>query len=125
MSDNPNKPVRMPSAQESLDKVGETLGARENNYNDPRINFDDIAVVWTQLLITEGIIPRDGKKMDGLSVARLMVGMKLVRDAFKLKLDNWVDTAGYGICGLRIAEFIELTEAAEKVVDQQWKEKYK
>lgn len=86
---------------EILDKVRETLAAREANYDDPRPNFDRIAATWTVMLEAAGKL-KPGEHIDGLDVARMMVCMKMCRDAFKYGDDNWFDTAGYAVCGLRI-----------------------
>lgn len=70
-----------------------TSADRHDAYAPPEDNFRRIATVWNGLL--------DGKLARVLTpadVARMMAGMKLVRDAHKPKRDNRVDAIGYLRC---------------------------
>lgn len=95
--------------KEHFDAVIEILESREKNYNDPNDNFQDIADAWTAELHAEGLVPRD-KKLSTLTVARLNVMTKMIRDAFRLKMDNWDDTAGYTGCAWRIIDRMVIPE---------------
>lgn len=59
---------------------------RHDQYAPPEDNFANIARVWTALL---------GHEVSAADVARCMIGVKLVRDAYKPKRDNRVDGVGY------------------------------
>jgi len=85
----------MKTAQEILDSVGEVLGAREKNYDNPRPNFQRIADYWTTYLGIP-ILPEQ--------VAIMMILMKVAREQFKHTEDNLTDAIGYAVCALRIAE---------------------
>lgn len=66
---------------------------RHDCYAPPEDNFARIALVWSGLL--------DGKltaPITGADVARMMAGMKLVRDSHKPQRDNRTDTVGYIRC---------------------------
>lgn len=66
-----------------------TTGDRRDAYGHPRENFADIADGWNTLVRREGgtITPR--------GTARMMIWLKLVRDANRPGEDNLVDIAGY------------------------------
>lgn len=66
---------------------------RHESYAPPEDNFARIALVWTALLDTKLT-----SELNAADVARLMAGMKLVRDAWKPAADNRVDAIGYLLC---------------------------
>jgi hypothetical protein len=70
---------------------------RNLSYDAPEDNFARIAAVWTVLL---------GHEVTAADVARMMAGLKLVRDAFAPARDNRVDAIGYLLC-------LERTEPTE------------
>lgn len=92
----------MKSAAEILDAVKAILQARENNYDNPRDNFEAIGQSFTPVLRNAHKDLPKGFEFTALDVARFMVILKMVRDANKIGLDNWDDTIGYGVCGRRI-----------------------
>jgi hypothetical protein len=96
----------MLTAAEILDSVKAVLEERERNYDHPLPNFNRIAYYW------DGYI-RDRQKLceqQGVTfhitakdIALLMILMKVAREQFQSKEDNWLDMIGYAMCGLRIA----------------------
>lgn len=66
-------------------------GDRNNQYGDPRQDFQRTATMWGAYLGVE-IQPHD--------VAALMAMLKLSRIRWSpAKLDSWADLAGYAACG--------------------------
>jgi hypothetical protein len=73
-------------------------------------NFAFIAMTWTALLRARGLLDTT-QELDAADVARLMIGLKLCRDANAPHRDNRVDTIGYALC----LERVESTETVEPV----------
>ena len=71
------------------------LGDRNADYGSPRGDFEGTALGWTALL-REKLAP--GFALTAEDVARMMVFLKLNRDAHKAKDDNKVDAHGYLLC---------------------------
>jgi hypothetical protein len=69
------------------------LGDRNDDYGDPKPDFERIATVFSGLL---------GEKLKSpitaAEIPLLMIGLKLCREMHKPKRDNMVDVAGYGLC---------------------------
>lgn len=66
---------------------------RQQVYGHPYDNFEDISDTWTVLLrdkLNERITRED--------VIRMMISMKLCRDAVCFQDENYVDIAGYAHC---------------------------
>ena len=61
-------------------------GERQADYSDPVKNFADIAKV-ASVLTRKELTPQD--------CAKVMIAVKLCREAFKHKRDNLTDLAGY------------------------------
>lgn len=71
---------------------------RDADYGKPEDNFRKIAGLWTAYL--DG---SDGN-LTSYDVAVMMILMKIARVATNpVKLDSWVDIAGYAACGGEIA----------------------
>jgi hypothetical protein len=101
------------TASQILDGVKQILAEREKNYDHPKRNFKRIAQVWTPLILNAHPELSEEFSFTALDVARMMVGMKMVRDANKPQRDNWDDTIGYGTTGAVIEE-IDRVEAENK-----------
>jgi len=74
-------------------------GDRQQDYGDPTRNFQDIANLWREYVISAG-----GWKVNftARDVAHMMILMKIARNCHKPKRDNWTDMAGYAQCGGKI-----------------------
>lgn len=66
-------------------------GARQSDYGPPEDNFAKIGRVWGALLAIPDIPAR--------TVANMLIGLKIVRDAHFPKRDNMIDAAGYAYAG--------------------------
>lgn len=67
-------------------------GQRNADYDEPEQNHGRVATIWSTLLDTKLTEP-----LTAADVCRLMVGLKLVRDAHRPKRDNRVDMIGYNL----------------------------
>ena len=85
-----------------------TQSDRNTQNGDPEDNFTFIALTWTALLRARGLLD-ETQALNAADVARMMIGMKLCRDANAPHRDNRVDTLGYALC----LERVESTEAVE------------
>jgi hypothetical protein len=96
--------IQGPPAQNILVEANQITGNggdRNDSYDHPRHNFGKIAEVWTTLLKEK---LKDNAAISDRDVARLMIGMKLVRDTHKPQRDNILDIAGYARCAERLSE---------------------
>lgn len=79
-----------------LDKARHIREERENNYDDPRRNFQRIADYWNIYLGT------DENSTTGFitakAVADMMILMKMAREQYKHQEDNYLDMIGYVSC---------------------------
>ncbi|HEX2101957.1 MAG TPA: DUF6378 domain-containing protein [Candidatus Synoicihabitans sp.] len=66
------------------------LGDRNDDYGDPRPDFEGLAKVWSGLLIEK--LKRD---LTAEEVALMLVGLKIKRLAHKHKADSVTDAHGY------------------------------
>lgn len=91
--------------QEVLDKVRDCVCKdRQNTYGDAEDNFADIAAYMTLWLRQRGLLAPD-KKLESFDVAQLSSFIKIARKAVNPRyLDNWVDDAGYNVCGAGIVQ---------------------
>jgi hypothetical protein len=69
-----------------------TNGDRRTAYGDPREVFDAYGAVWTSIL---GPKLKPGCTIDAADATLMMAGLKLCREAHKIKRDNVVDCHGY------------------------------
>ncbi len=75
---------------------------RQNMYSDAEDNFSQTASIWT-VQLSRKLLP--GVSLDASDVAALMVGLKLARTAANPShRDNWIDAAGYAVCGAGIQQ---------------------
>jgi len=74
-------------------------GDRNNQYGDPRQDFQRTAALWTALLGDQLTRP-----LEDWQVAQFMAALKLSRISWTpAKEDSWVDLAGYAACGAECA----------------------
>jgi hypothetical protein len=83
------------TAKDVLNTVGDILGAREANYNNPTDNFQVIADGWTWYLKSRYAIDLVLNPDD---IAFMMILTKIARENYKHTDDNILDTIGYGVC---------------------------
>lgn len=81
--------------------AGAVCRDRQNTYGDAEDNFQNIADLWTWWLHKRGLLPGD-KKVDALDVAQMSAFIKVARKLGSGHLDNWIDGAGYEVCGAGI-----------------------
>ncbi len=79
-------------------------GDREQDYGSPENNFQTIAGLWTEYLISasksNGIAAEECYLITSKDVAAMLALLKIARIASgHAKTDNWVDLAGYAACG--------------------------
>ena len=74
-----------------------TAHDRNDAYGRPEDNFGHIAIMWTELLDAAGLLISGAMVRPG-DVARMMVALKLARDATVPASDNRVDIHGYTLC---------------------------
>ena len=78
-----------------LDEAAQiTHGDRQAAYGHPKVNFTRTAELWTTLLRGSGTLTQ-AQELTARDVGLLMIGLKLVREAYSPKRDNLVDIAGY------------------------------
>ncbi len=87
--------------KEVLGEVGKcVLQDRNVDYGAPEDSFSDIAARWTIYLKRRKLIEQDITPAD---VAVMMIDLKLARIAANIaKVDNWIDAAGYAVCGAEV-----------------------
>ena len=90
--------------KEALDEAARcVLSDRNKEYGNPEDNFKTTAQIWNAHLQGRGLLA-DGKSLEPLDVAALMVGLKLARLVTSPgKTDTWVDMIGYAACGVECA----------------------
>lgn len=81
-------------------------GSRNDDYGNPRPDFERIASVWSGIIGEKLKLP-----LTAVEIGLLMTGLKLVRHAHKPKDDNLVDALGYLMC-------VEWIETGVKPVDE-------
>jgi hypothetical protein len=91
---------------------------RQNSYGGAESNFENIAGLWTVWLRTRGLIPV-GTLITATDVAAMSGLIKVARAANNPGYrDNWIDLAGYAVCGAGIVALRdeEATAAANAVI---------
>ena len=74
---------------------------RQNSYGDAEDNFQNIADYWNLWLRQRGFTVT----LNPLDVAMMSLLLKTARASANLHYsDNWVDAAGYAVCGAGIVE---------------------
>lgn len=76
-------------------------GDREQAYDDPNLNFNKLAHMWTGHLLKK---LQPGQTITASDVAIMQVMLKISREGFRPKRDNRVDMIGYTLCLDRIEE---------------------
>lgn len=75
------------------------IADRMSMYGSPKESWDYIGAMWTVYLRAAGIVPKDGKEIDGFHASNMMIEMKTIRNAYSYKRDNFVDVCGYAVIG--------------------------
>jgi hypothetical protein len=85
-----------PIRQEVLEEaIGLTCGDRNQDYGDPRPNFEDTAAMWSAY---------KGVTFEAHDVAAMMILLKVARlKTSPGKRDNWTDAAGYAGLGAEVS----------------------
>jgi hypothetical protein len=102
--DNLERDRRMKSGTEMREEVLDEIKAcvcrdRQNSYGDAEDNFEHIRELWGWWLYRRGLIDCPDR-MTRLDVAQMSAMIKIARKVNNLTyLDNWVDDAGYNVCG--------------------------
>lgn len=113
--------------QDFVNKLSNTINAREDTHGSPQDTFATIAEIWTALLKKK--IMRDVTEISGSlnltsnfvsseiaakfkvtpsEVANMMAAMKIARTADNpYHEDNWIDIAGYAACGAVIVDEVK------------------
>jgi hypothetical protein len=78
-----------PPRSSILEAAEAAINDRHKKNDIPERNFDRIAQVWSAIL-NRRITPEE--------VGLMMIGLKLVREAFTHQDDNIVDIVGYAMC---------------------------
>lgn len=101
--------------QECLDAVKEcVMKDRNASYGEPEDNFKNIADYWGTYLASIGLIGRSDR-IRPMDVAAMMTLVKLARLATSPQnKDNWVDGAGYMVCGVEVATEPNVTLKGKK-----------
>lgn len=82
--------------EEILNKAKECVcGDRDKQYGEPEDCFELIAKYWEVYLAQKGTL----LELFGEDIAAMMVLLKIARNQYKSKDDNWIDIAGYAACG--------------------------
>lgn len=98
---------------EILRAASDAIFVNRQNYANPVRSFARIATLWSTLGFR-----RDGKCLSGEDVALAMILLKVARQSFTSKDDNWIDIAGYAACGAEYCGEIEReADATAEVVD--------
>ena len=87
----------VPTVREHVLQTAELLvmGDRNKDYASPADNFKQTADLWSVYL---------GMRMEPHDVAVLMILVKVARlTSSPMKMDNWIDIAGYAACGAETA----------------------
>ena len=94
-----------------LDTVrGAVCRDRQNSYGDAEDNFQNIADYWNLWLRQRGFVVT----LNSLDVAMMSLLLKTARASANLHYsDNWVDAAGYAVCGAGIVARENETAARE------------
>jgi len=89
---------------EIIDEVSKCVNTERNNsYGEPADNFRAIAEFWNVYLASRGVsMPQP---LNATDVSVMMGLLKIARIATgDAKLDNFIDLAGYAVCGGEVSE---------------------
>lgn len=93
------KPVGEETIAEEAVRI--VYGDREKAYDDPNVNFERIALMWTGTLLRK---LHPGVTITPNEVALMFVQLKIAREVHKPNRDNRVDMIGYVLCDDRIVQ---------------------
>lgn len=90
--------------EKALEEVGKcVLRDRNATYGSPEDSFQDIADRWSIFLRRRGYFG-SLNVLTPADVAAMMIDLKLARLGANInKADNWIDAAGYAVCGVEVA----------------------
>jgi len=93
----------MNEEQESICQEAHRIqgGDRQQDYGNPRENFENIASLWNSYL---AVAHSEQPHIEAVDVANMMILMKMARNIHKPKRDGWVDICGYSQCGAKIQD---------------------
>jgi hypothetical protein len=97
----PLEPERRVSETIADEAMRIVYGDREQAYDDPNVNFERIAHMWTGLLLRK---LRPDVHITPEEVALAFILLKVSREVHKPQRDNRVDIIGYILCGDRIVQ---------------------
>lgn len=78
-------------------------GDRNESYGPPIEDFGCQAEMLTAYFKRKGTLA-EGKVIEVVDIAPIMILIKMAREAHRHKRDNFVDTAGYSDCGEMVWE---------------------
>lgn len=110
---------------EILDQVRQCVCRdRQNTYGDAEDNFATIAKLWNTWIAT-WYVACPGPRLDARDVAMMSALIKVARAGTSPDhLDNWIDLAGYAVCGGGIVKAASDTPAQEhwkNFSDEAWR----
>ena len=91
-----------------IKEVSKCVTAERNGaYGEPEDNFRAIAEFWNVYLSARGIVT--DKEISPTDIAIMMGLLKIARVATgEAKLDNFIDLAGYAVCGGEVSALKEM-----------------
>lgn len=109
----------MSSSNETVCQEADRLTGKDRieAYGHPKVNFDDIAKMWTVILRP---ILKDGASVSLTQVGLCNVATKICRHIARPKRDNLVDMAGYANT-IAAVEQQDEEKYVEEYVQDQWK----
>lgn len=94
-----------PTRQKIIDELAKVMTERSNMHGKAEAHFAAVASVWTWWLANRGMIkggcffsPEDAAVMCALAKIARMLSLEGLKNT-----DNFIDAAGYAICGAEIA----------------------
>lgn len=86
------------------------LNDREEQYGTPEDSFTAICAFWNTYISCKS----QGITLQRSDIAAMMILLKIARQMYRPKDDNWVDIAGYAACGAELDEITALWKNNEE-----------